>query len=236
MAQRLSLLAPSGGRVDVELAAYPSVSHVASAVRFVGGSFGTGFQIGPRGYHDFACTQVSPATTAYRLLVHGREVVVAEADDRQSSMATLIGPYHELMTVFAGPAPRSDRVFSLFSSLDVADEVAGMTVVPAAGTLVETMTEHVVVAVRGRGVLSIPGPSEARDLLPGHAGAPTRHGEVWRISHPGGPDGHADAGGSFLLGCPAGLAEIQLSRRSGAGDGDHLDWLNEINIRWHGKA
>jgi hypothetical protein len=236
MAQRLSLLAPSGGRVDVELASYPLVSHVASAVRFVGGSFGTGFQIGPRGYHDFACTRVSPATVAYRLMVHGREVVVAEADDRQSSVATLIGPYHELMTVFAGPAPRSDRVFSLFSSLDVADEVAGMAVGPAAGTLVEAMTEHVVVAVRGRGVVSIPGRAQARDLLPRHAGAAARHGEVWRVSHPGGPDGGGDAGGSFLLGCPAGLAEIHLSGRSGAGDADLLGWLNDINIRWHGTA
>ncbi|MGH8880198.1 MAG: hypothetical protein ACRD0P_23075, partial [Stackebrandtia sp.] len=98
----------------VALPADKPVSSVAAGVRFAGGSYGTGFQIGPRGYHEFACTKVAPATTRDRFLVHGREVVLAEANDWQSSVATLIGTYHELMTVYAGPAPRRDRVSALF--------------------------------------------------------------------------------------------------------------------------
>src|SRR5262245_60485073 len=102
--QRLELVAPSGSRVRVDLPADRPVSHVAAGVRFAGGSYGTGFQIGRRGYHDFACRYVAPAAPRDRFLVHGREVVVAEANDRQSSVATMIGTYHELMTVYAGPA------------------------------------------------------------------------------------------------------------------------------------
>ncbi|MFD1052316.1 hypothetical protein ACFQ1S_45425 [Kibdelosporangium lantanae] len=101
----LDLVAPSGGRLRVTLPSdQDQVTSVAAGVRFAGGSYGTGFQIGPRGYHDFASTHVAPGRTSDRFLVHGREVVVAEADDRESSVATLMGTYHELMTVYAGPA------------------------------------------------------------------------------------------------------------------------------------
>jgi hypothetical protein len=221
--QRLELVAPSGGRVSVALPADKPVSSIAAGVRFAGGSYGTGFQIGPRGYHEFACTYVAPATTRDRFLVHGREVVVAEANDQQSSVATLIGIYHELMTVYAGPAPGRDRVAALFGSLEITDDAGGMVVRPRSATLLDTMTEQLAVVVRGRGSMSIPGPRQAFALVPKHAGAPTRHGEVWKVAHPG-----ADGRHSFILGCPAGLAEVHLTDPGG------LDWLAEIDIAWHG--
>jgi len=223
-AQRLELVAPSGSRVTVALTADQPVSSVAAGVRFAGGSYGTGFQIGPRGYHQFACTYVAPATTRERFLVHGREVVVAEGNDQQSSVATLIGDYHELMTVYAGPAPGRDRVSALFGSLEIADYVGGMVVRPRAATLLDTMTEQIAVVVRGRGSMSIPGPRQAIRLVPRHAGAPTRYGEVWKAAYPG-----AEGEGKyfFILGCPAGLAEVHLA------DPGALDWLAEIDIAWH---
>jgi hypothetical protein len=199
------------------------VSSVAAGVRFAGGSYGTGFQIGPRGYHEFACSYVAPATTRDRFLVHGREVVVAEANDLQSSVATLIGAYHELMTVYAGPAPGRDRVSALFGSLEITDHAGGMVVRPRAATLLDAMTEQFAVVVRGRGTMSIPGPRQALALVPEHAGAPTRHGEVWKAAYPG-----AEGKYSFILGCPAGLAEVHLTDPGG------LDWLAEIDIAWHG--
>jgi hypothetical protein len=186
-------------------------------VRFVGGSYGTGFQIGPRGYHDFAARVVAPATQRDRLVVHGREVVVAEALDGRSSMATLLGEYHELMTVYAGPAPRPDRVRALFSSLRITDRVAGMVVRPRAATLLDTMTEQLTVVVRDRGSLCIPGQRQARDLVPRHAGARTRYGEVWKAPHPGGHQ--------YVLGCPRGVAEAHVPD-------DRLDWLDGIDIAW----
>src|SRR2546430_1376610 len=203
VAQRLELVSPSGNRVRVALPADTPVSNIAAGVRFAGGSYGTGFQIGPRGYHEFASTHVAPASTRDRFLVHGREVVLAEANDLQSSFATLIGAYHELMTVYAGPAPSRDRVSALFGSLEITDHAAGMVVRPKAATLLDTMTEQIAVVVRDRGSMSIPGPRQARALVPEHAGAPTRYGEVWKAAYPG-----ADGRDSFILGCPAGLAEV----------------------------
>ncbi|WP_103352770.1 hypothetical protein [Amycolatopsis sp. CA-128772] len=224
--QRLRLVAPGGARVTVDLPAAAPVSHVVAGVRFVGGSFGTGFQLGPRGYHEFACTHVAPATTRDRLVVHGREVVVAEADDGQTSLATLIGTYHELMTVYAGPAPRRDRVLALFSSLRIEDHVGGMTVVPRAATLLDSANEHFVVVVRHHGSLSIPGPRHAAALLPRHAGARTKHGEVWKAA------GTAGSPRSFILGCPAGVAEVHLADTPAKTEQERLDWLGEIGIAW----
>jgi hypothetical protein len=218
--QRLELVAPSGGQLSVTLPADTPVSSVAAGVRFAGGSFGTGFQIGPRGYHDFACTYVAPAASRDRFVVHGREVVVAEANDRQSSVATLIGAYHELMTVYAGPAPRRDRVSALFGSLEITDHVGGMAVRPRSATLLDTMTEQIAIVVKGRGSVSVPGPRQALAMVPTHAGARTKYGEVWKTAYPAGRY-------SFVLGCPAGLAEVHLA------DEGSLDWLAEIDVAWH---
>ncbi|HVQ91427.1 MAG TPA: hypothetical protein VMU51_10365 [Mycobacteriales bacterium] len=229
---RLNVIAPSGATVEVDLPDDAAVSSVAAGVRFVGGSFGTGFQIGPRGYHRFAATVVAPATERDRLVVHGREVVVAEADDGQSSWATLLGTYHELMTVYAGPAPRRDRVLALFSSLRIADHVAGMVVRPASATLLDTMTEQVMVVVKDRGSLCVPGPRQARGLIPRHAGAPTRHGEVWKAPYPG-AGGSARAGRHmFILGCAGGAAEVHLTPSPAATERDQLAWLDGINVSW----
>jgi hypothetical protein len=224
--QRLRLVAPSGDRVTVGLSAAAPVSHVVAGVRFVGGSFGTGFQIGPRGYHDFACTYVAPAETRERLVVHGREVVVAEARDGQSSLATLIGTYHELMTVYAGPAPRRDRVLALFGSLRIEDHAGGMTVVPRSATLLDPSNEHFVVVVKDHGALSIPAPRHAAGLIPRHAGARTKHGEVWKSADT------KDSARSFVLGCPAGVAEVHLADTAAKTERQRLDWLDEIDIAW----
>lgn len=232
--QQLNLVAPDGRQLTVDLPADPVVSHVMASVRFAGGSHGTAFQIGPRGSHLFACTHVMPATQLERFLVHGREVVVAEALDRRSSMATLFGDYHELMTVYAGPAPRRDNVLSLFSSLRIVDEVAGMAVEPVSATLLDTMSELVVVVVQGRGAVSIPGPRQALGLVPRHAGAPTKHGEVWKAPYPGAEGSTGARDHSYVLGCAAGMAEIHLSGAGVTPDSQLFDWLNEINVAWHG--
>jgi hypothetical protein len=234
--QQLHLVAPSGGRLTVDLPAEPLVSSVAAGVRFAGGSFGTGFQIGPRGYHEFACTHVAPATQRERFLVHGREVVVAEARDRQSSVATLIGTYHELMTVYAGPAPRHDRVLALFSSLRIVDLVGGMVVQPLSATLLDTMTEHIVIVVAGRGSMSIPGPRQSLALTPSHAGAPTKHGEVWKAPYPGAEGSSSASEHSFILGCAAGMAEVHLRGSGGAPESELLGWLDEIDVAWRDGA
>jgi hypothetical protein len=224
--QRLDLVSPSGARVTVDLPAEPAVASVVAGVRFAGGSYGTGLQIGVRGYHDFACRHVSPATTRERFVVSGREVVVAEAVDGSCALATMIGTHHELMTVYAGPAPARERVAALFSSLKVTDGTAGMVVRPRAATLLDLMSEQVIVAVPGRGSVCVPGPREARTMVPRHAGARTRHGEVWKLAYPNAGEGAY----AFILGCPAGAAQVHLR----SGDAASLDWLDGIDVAWRG--
>jgi hypothetical protein len=237
--QRLKLVAPSGNRVDVDLPASPGVSSIAAMVRFVGGSYGTGFQIGPRGYHDFACTYVAPASQRERILVHGREVIIAEANDKQSSVATLIGTYHELMTVFAGPAPKRDRVAALFGALKIQDNVDGMVVLPQSATLLDAAVENIVVVVKERGTLSIPGPRQAVALAPKHAGAPIAHGEVWKTNLSEAEHSISSAMQGYLLGFPAGMAELHLANDADSGaapEAEMLGWLNEINVTWRAAA
>jgi hypothetical protein len=229
--RQMVLRAPSGARVEVRLPDDAPVASVAAAVRFVGGSYGTAFGIGPRGYHEFARRHAAPATARDRLVVHGREVAVAEADDGQSSWATLLGPYHELMTVFAGPAPGRDRILALFGSLRVADHADGMEVRPRQATLLEAMAEQLMVTVAGRGALCIPGPRQAPAFTPRHAGAPTRHGEVWKAPYPGAAD-RGPAAHAYILGCPAGTAEVHFPAGT-VGPGE-LAWLDGLAVAWRG--
>ncbi|MBP2477486.1 hypothetical protein JOF53_006358 [Crossiella equi] len=231
--QQLTRTAPSGRRVTVTLPAHAPVTSVASGVRFAGGSYGTGFQIGPRGYHEFAVTHVAPARQRDRFLVHGREVVVSEALDGQSSVATFLGVYHELMTVYSGPAPRRQAVFALFNSLRVKDTVDGMVVRPSSATLLDTMSEQIMLAVRDHGSVSIPGPRQAAAITPRFAGARTAHGEVWRLPYPGAEGSARVSDHAFVLGCPAGAAEVHLADTEATTERQRLDWLNEINVVWH---
>jgi hypothetical protein len=113
-------------------------------------------------------------------------------------------------------------VLSLFGSLRIEDHVDGMTVVPRAATLLDSAGEHLVVVVRHHGSLSIPAPRHAAALLPRHAGAPTKHGEVWRTG----------SARSFVLGCPAGVAEVHLADTPAKTEQERLDWLDGIGIAW----
>jgi hypothetical protein len=225
--RRMRLRAPSGARVDIGLPADAPVSSVAAAVRFGGGSYGTGFGIGPRGYHDFAARHVAPATLRERLVVQGREVLVAEADDGESSWATLLGTHHELMTVYAGPAPGRDRIAALFGSLRITDQADGLTVAPRAATLLDTLSEQLMLTVRGRGAVCVPGRRQARALIPAYAGAAATYGEFWKAPYPGGSGRHA-----FVLGCPAGAAEVHLATSAAVPEREYLEWLDGISVSW----
>jgi len=140
------------------------------------------------------------------------------------------------MTVYAGPAPRRDRIAALFDSLRVVDTVPGMTVRPAAATLLDTMSEHVIVVAKDRGAISVPGPRQARTLLPKHAGARTKYGEVWKVAYPGVERTGRPGDHAYILGCPAGLAEVHLTAAGRVDDAELLGWLDEVNVAWTGQG
>ena len=230
--QQLRLVSPSGSTVTVELPAEQRVTSVAAGVRFAGGSFGRGFQIGPRGHHDFACTHLTLASTVDRFVVHGREVVVAETADKTTAIATLMGEYHELMTVFGGPSPERANLVQLFSMLEIDDRVGGMVVKARSATLLGTLNEHLTVVVNRFGSLSIPGAGQAHNLLPKHQGASTAKGEAWRSALPGVAAPKRVRDYSYVLGFKAGLAEVHFDDDDTVSDADQLAWLDQIHVAW----
>ncbi|GAA2841653.1 hypothetical protein [Crossiella cryophila] len=227
----LRLRGPSGREVTVGLPDQARVTAVAAEVRFAGGVYSRGFQIGPRGYHEFACREVLPATPVDRFLGAGREIVVAATADRDTTVVSWLGPFHELLTVFSGPAPDRETLVALFAGLDLDDQPAGLRV----RAVVEQVLERITLTVHGRGTVTIPGPETARQVLPKHRGAATPGGELWRLALPG-RTGSADARDYlFVLAGPRGAAEVQLSRDTVASTEELLDWVGGLNVAWAGR-
>jgi hypothetical protein len=238
--QQVELIAPSGAQVKITMPEGPRVATTAADVRFAGGSFGRGFNVGQRGYHQFAVTYVVPSTTVDRFVVNGREVVVAESEDGLTSTVTLVGEYHELMTVFGGPRPDRARLTALFGSLQVTDEVAGMTVRPVDATLLDVMSENVMVTVDQIATVVMPGVQQLSDLIPDHAGTPTRYGQVWRFR---GEDNGAAASPAdgvrdfqFLFAGSSGAAQVDWQPETGVTDDELLGWLDGLNVVWRPAA
>jgi hypothetical protein len=239
--QQVEVIAPSGARVEITMPEGRRIGTTATGVKFAGGSFGRGFNVGDRGYHQFAVTYVVPSTTVDRFPVNGREVVVAESDDGLTSTATLIGEYHELMTVFAGPRPDRSRLTALFGSLQVTDEVAGMTVHPLDATLLDVMSEEVMVVVDQIATVVMPGVQQLSSLIPGHGGTPTRYGQVWRFRSEGDERGTARSADGvrdfqFLFAGPAGAAQVDWQPETGVTDDELLGWLDGLNVAWRPAA
>jgi hypothetical protein len=227
----IHLVSPGGAELAVSLPAAPVLTGVVARVRFAGGSFGRDFAIGPPGYHAGALRDLMPgAVNTQRFLAHGREVVLAEAP-AGGAIATLLGDYHELMTVFGGPPPGPDRLVDLFESLELDDRPEGMVVRASRPTLLGATNEMVFVVVRGRGQVAVPGLDTAASLRPGHRGLPTRHGELWRWL-PQDAAGTGVAAYQYVYGGPRGMAEVSLDADGTASDAELLAWLDELDVAW----
>lgn len=227
----LRLRGPSGRAVTVRWPDAARVTSVAAEVRFAGGVYSRGFQIGPRGYHEFACREVLPATAADRFPGAGREIVVSTTPDGDTTIVSWLGRFHELLTVFTGPAPRRETLVELFAGLALDDAPEGLRVRAAVAQVLERIT----LTVAGRGTVTIPGPEIARQLLPRHQGARTPGGEVWRLALPG-RGGSADARDYlFVVAGPRGAAEVQLSRDTPATAAELLDWVGRLDVSWTGR-
>lgn len=228
----LDMRAPSGAWARVRWAdGSPLVDRIAG-VRFAGSSYGRGFQIGTRGNHDFAVRHFVPASLKKRMVVRNREVVISEAKDGSSTIVSLIGTHHELMTVFSGPAPTDVALTGLFSVLDIDDEPQGMRVTPQKSTLLSVASEHVLATVGERGSVNVPSLTRGRSLLPKTKGAQTASGEVWRTRLPGAGTAATVENYSYTLGFAKAVAEVHLDPAEGVGEPELLGWLDGINVEW----
>src|SRR5215211_1818302 len=180
MVQRLEVRPPSGRLVRISLPDQPKVTSVSAFAQFAGGPFSRIFQTGARGFQEVANREVVPASVRDRFVLQHREVLVATSADGNVTTAAWLGPYHEAMTVFTGPVPGRAAIMSVFERFSFHDQVSGLRMTPARLSGIQLASEGLSVVVLGRGHLSIPSPGNVRAIVPGHRGATTRHGEVWR--------------------------------------------------------
>lgn len=240
MAQELRLRAPSGSVLALGLPDDPRVSGTTTSARFVGSQFARALQIGPLGFQAAANESIMPATVTDRFVVDGREVRLAVGEDGTNASVALIDAFHEVITIYSGPPPRIDDVASMFQQFLFQDTPEGMAIYPRRETGLELSSEGISVYVDGRGSLSIPGMSSARDLIPPYRGTPTRYGEVWRDGPLDDRPGQDARAWVYILGTATASAEIVFSDRAeyhgvdhpDATDAELLDWLNELNPQW----
>ncbi len=238
MAQRLELRPPSGNRLLVTLPDEPTVTSVSAYAQFAGGAYARIFQVGARGFQEIANREIVPAAIRDRFLLQGREVIVATSDDGNVTTAAWLGPLHEAMTVFTGPPPRRETIFSMFDQFNFDDDLAGLRMIPSKRSGIDLVSEGITVVVLGRGYLSIPEPRNARSIVPGHHGSRTRHGEVWRASKV--PEGEPTRSIKsaqprdymYILATPKGAAQVDFFPDAAASDQQLLDWLDAIDIAW----
>ncbi|MET8677170.1 hypothetical protein ABZW18_06140 [Streptomyces sp. NPDC004647] len=229
----LRIMAPSGDRLALYLADEAPVRAVATNVRFVGGAYSRGFQIGSRGYHDFVRKHVIKAASTDRFVVKGRETVVAATADGNTTIVTLLERYHELMTVFSGPAPSRETLIGLFGTLEIQDHPRGMRVRPERFTQGDTALQQTAVTVADRGTIVVPGPRQARRMVPKHRGKSTRHGELWRVPLPGrSADSASEHDYLYVVAGAKGAAEIRIDPGSRLDASALLTWVDGIDAAW----
>jgi len=259
MAQTLLLRAPSNAVLTVELDPEPVVCTTATDARYAGAP-GDGtytLQMGSLGYQDIANEAILPATIVDRFVVDGREVRLAVGNEGVNATAALIDQWHEAMLVYTGPPPSRFHVYEAFSKFSFEDSPEGMAAIPRPGTGLQLMSEAVKIVVPDRGSLNAPGlgvgpspspsatptgsagpsptvvPTSRPTIVPSFTGLPTRHGEVWRIEGqlPDRPGNGANTY-IYIIGTPAGAAEVIFDAEPTVDDATLLGWLDTINLAW----
>ena len=205
-------------------------SHVCG-VRFAGGSVGRGFQVHPRGAHDFAMSIAEGSATHQRVLVGRHEVEVSTVG--ASTTASLLGQHHELMTIFEGPAPARERITELFGALDVDDNPRGMRVRPTSASMLSLLSEHVVFVADDFTSMDAPGAPNADRLVPRGRGRGqgTEHGEVWRNRVPG-RGGNRAHDFAYIVGTPRGVVELVASEPAAITEQALLDMVQSLDVTW----
>lgn len=235
MVQTLQLSAPSGARLRLDLPDEPAVSAVGAYVRFAGSNFGQAFQTGVRGYHAEVCRDLVPATVQDRFVLQGREVAVAVSADKHATVAGWLGPHHEAVLFLTGSTGGRASLLRVFEQFVFDDAPDGLRITPANLSGIDVEIESICVLVaKGRRIV-VPAANRARGMAPRHAGARTRHGEVWRVSkqpEEAVRDSERARDYLYLLGTSRGLAEISFDDGVKESDSTLLTWIDNVDLRW----
>lgn len=233
----LDLRAPSGAMLVLEMGQEAQVSTTATDVRFVGvasGRLPTSYtiQVGSLGFQEVANEAIMPARVVDRFMVDDREVRLAVGDEGVNATAAVIGSWHEAMFVYGGPPPGRSEVIETVVQFAFEDTPHGMSVRPRTSGL-EQYSETVKIVVEERGSISVFGRGNAPGAVPTHAGAPTRHGEIWRVVGQL-PDREGDGANAYLylIGTTTAFAEVVLDYEPVVDDRVLLEWMDSINLAW----
>lgn len=177
----VSLVAPSGAPVDLEVPEAFGDFQWFGTTRFSGPYLSRQFFLAPLGQHRAIPTHVMPGATERVQPMRGYDAVVYEARDRSESALVLAGPHHEATTWFGGPAPDLMGVSTMLNSFRYEDGPRGAALTAASPMLVSQPdvalighSEAATVIVR-RSVDVLPS-------LPDWAGLALPGGELWRTA------------------------------------------------------
>ncbi|GAA2563185.1 hypothetical protein [Pseudonocardia hydrocarbonoxydans] len=175
----VSLIAPSGAPVELEVPEEFGEFRWFGTTRFAGPRMSRQFFLAPLGQHRAIPTHVMPGASERRQPMRGYDAIVYEARDRSDSALVLAGPHHEATTWFGGPAPDLLGVTTMLSSFRYADAPGGATLTPLSSLLV-SQPDVALIGHSEEATLIVRRSVDVLPSLPEWAGFALPGGELWR--------------------------------------------------------
>lgn len=238
----VSLIAPSGAPVDLEVPEAFGDFRWYGTTRFSGPRMSRQFFLAPAGERRAIPTHVMPGATERVQPMRGFDAIVYEARDRSDSALVLAGPHHEATTWFGGPAPDLLGTTAMLSSFRFTDAPRGATLVPVSPLLV-SQPDVALIGQSEQATLIVRRAADVLPSLPEWAGFALPGGELWRAGRVLNPRqaglvantphqwrfilaGESLAMDMVLLGPESGRAATMLS------EDDIVDALGQLTGRW----
>jgi hypothetical protein len=238
----VSLIAPSGAPVDLEVPEAFGDFRWYGNTRFSGPQVSRQFFIAPAGERRAIPTHVMPGATERVQPMRGFDAIVYESRDRSDSALVLAGPHHEATTWFGGPAPDLLGTTAMLSSFRFTDAPRGATLVPVSPLLV-AQPDVAMIGQSEQATLIVRRSTDVLPSLPEWAGFALPGGELWRAGRVLDPRaaglvantphqwrfilaGESLAMDMVLLGPESGRAATTLS------EDDIVDALAQLTGRW----
>ncbi|MBW0114357.1 hypothetical protein [Pseudonocardia abyssalis] len=175
----VSLVAPSGAPVDLEVPDAFGDFRWFGTTRFSGPYLSRQFFLAPLGQHRVIPTHVLPGATERVQPMRGYDAVVYEAPDRSESALVLAGPHHEATTWFGGPAPDLMGVSTMLTSFRYEDGPRGAALTAASPMLV-SQPDVALIGQSEAATLIVRRSVDVLPSLPEWSGLPVGGGELWR--------------------------------------------------------
>ena len=177
----ITRIVPSGESVVLSIPTEFGVHRWFANTKFVSQRGVRQFTIAPVGQWQRIQTELLPNARKTTWQRRGHDVAVFEAADRSNSCLTFVGPYHEAITWFGGPAPDSSGLNNLLGAFEFMDSPAGAVLRPRFERYVQAFGTMVV----GSGtdsLMMIRSANDGLSLLPEWAGRQLKNGELWRTT------------------------------------------------------